>query len=142
MSIISENIRPEVTKYLGDMKEPVTIDFYPHSSSPATDPMKQLLSELKDMSPQILLLEHDGPAAPVTPESADDIEGPVTTFSVKGHSTGIRYLGFPGGQEFGAFLEDMVDLSTEQASSLSQSTQDWLKSLDTPLHLEVFVTPT
>lgn len=142
MAIISDNIRPEVQKYLNDMQSPVTVDFYPHAESAASDPMRQLLRELHDMAPLVQLVEHQESAAPIAPENPEDIEGPVTAFSVDGTFTGIRYLGFPGGQEFGTFLEDLVDLSANKDVTLSQATQDWLKGLTSPVHLEVFVTPT
>ncbi|MCL5116562.1 MAG: hypothetical protein M1272_05365 [Firmicutes bacterium] len=142
MTIIADNIRPDVQKFLADMKEPVTVDFYPHPDSPSSDPMKQLLGELHDLSPLITVVEHTESAEPIAPESHGDVEGPVTTFSVGGQFTGIRYLGFPGGHEFSTFLGDMVDVSKDEPVSLSQETQDWLKSLTSPLHLEVFVTPT
>ncbi|AEJ41485.1 Protein disulfide oxidoreductase [Sulfobacillus acidophilus TPY] len=142
MNIISDNIRQEVSQFLADMKQPVTMEFYAHPSNPATDPMRQLLNELHDINPKVEVVEHSMLLPPVPPETPEDLEGPITIFSVNGQSTGIRYLGFPGGQEFGTFLEDIVDLSVERPVSLSEATQDWLRGLTTPLHLEVFVTPT
>ncbi len=142
MAIIAENILEDVKTYLADMKNPVTADFYPHSESPATQPMRELLQELHALAPQIDVVEHQEAAQPVPPENPGDIEGPVTTLSVGGRFTGIRYLGFPGGHEFSTFLGDLVDLSTDQPLELSPATQEWLSNLTEPLHLEVFVTPT
>ena len=142
MAIIQDNIRPDVLGFLKDMKDTVTVDFFPHNESPATAPMRELLQELSAMAPQLELVEHDTVAAPVAPEQPEVIEGPVSTLSVGGTFTGIRYLGFPGGQEFTTFLEDLVDVSSGQAVSLSSDTRAWLESLSTPVHLEVFVTPT
>ncbi|MCY0877752.1 MAG: hypothetical protein OWU84_02225 [Firmicutes bacterium] len=142
MAIISDNIRPDVERFLSDMQEPVTADFYPHSASPASEPMKQLLLELKEINPLIRVVDHGQAATPIDPERPEDIEGPVTSFSVNGQFTGVRYLGFPGGQEFTTFLEDIVDISRNRSVELSPATQDWLKNLTEPLHLEVFVTPT
>lgn len=142
MSIISDNIKPEVEKYLADLGDPVTVHFYPHAGSPATEPMAQLLGELHDITSKVDVITHDEPIPPIAPETAEDIEGPITQFSMGDAMTGIRYLGFPGGQEFGTFLEDLVDVSTHHAVTLSEQTQEWLKNLNQPLHLEVFVTPT
>lgn len=142
MAIIQDNIKSEVQDFLKDMRDPVTLDFYPQPGSPATDPMQQLLAELHDMAPQIEVVHHEEAASPVGPERPGDVEGPVTTVSRSGTFTGIRYLGFPGGQEFGAFLQDLVDVSADRDVTLSPETQEWLKNLQEPLHLEVFVTPT
>lgn len=142
MAIIQDNIKDDVKTFLQDLQDPVTVDFYPHSQSPATAPMRELLQELHDLAPIIEVVEHDQSPTLVPPATAADMEGPVTSFSVAGAFTGIRYLGFPGGQEFTTFLQDLVDLSTHESVTLSDETQDWLRSLTEPVHLEVFVTPT
>jgi alkyl hydroperoxide reductase subunit AhpF len=142
MQIISDNIRQEVSQFLADMSKPVTMEFYANPASPASEPMQQLLNELHQINPKIQVAEHGMMIPPVPPEAPEDLEGPVTIFTVDGQPTGIRYLGFPGGQEFGTFLEDIVDLSQDRPVQLNEQTQAWLKGLTTPLHLEVFVTPT
>lgn len=142
MSIIQDNIRAEVETYLKDMQAPVAVDFYPHSESPATAPMRTLLQELSAMQPAIHVVTHQDSAKPIAPETPEEIEGPVTTLSVNGQFTGIRFLGFPGGHEFGTFLADIVDLSKGEPPAISPETTAWLQSLTSPLHLEVFTTPT
>lgn len=142
MAIISEDIRADVQNFLKDMRETVSVDFYPQAQSPANAPMHDLLQELHELAPQIAVVEHESSAKPVPPQTPEDVEGPVTTFSVGGNFTGIRYLGFPGGQEFTTFLQDLVDLSTEEDVHLTAATKEWLAGLNQPLHLEVFVTPT
>lgn len=54
---------------------------------------------------------------------------------------GIRLYGIPSGYEFISLLEAIKLVSSGQVS-LSQATLDKLASLDQPLHLQVFVTPT
>ena len=54
---------------------------------------------------------------------------------------GIRLYGIPAGHEFSTFIHDLV-LVSGRASGLSQPTQDLLKGLTSPVHLQVFVTPT
>lgn len=142
MPIIHDAIRGDVTKFMADLREPVRLDFYPQSQSPASQPMLDLLRELGEISPAIQIVEHDQPATAIAPETPDEIEGPVTTLSVGGAFTGIRYLGFPGGQEFSTFLEDLVDVSAAKPPAITAETQAWLRDLTQPLHLAVFVTPT
>lgn len=142
MSIIADNLKPEIQSYFQGLDRPVTVDFYPQANSPATDPMRQLLEELHDLAPLIQPISHAESAQPQGVHGADDVEGPVVTLSVEGHFSGIRYLGFPGGHEFGTLLADLKDLSSGAPVDLSPETENWLKNLSTPLHLEVFVTPT
>ena len=54
---------------------------------------------------------------------------------------GIRFFGVPAGYEFGAFLEDLIDVSRGTAQ-LSAETQTLLNTLIKPIHIQVFVTPT
>lgn len=54
---------------------------------------------------------------------------------------GIRYYGIPSGYEFSSVIEDILMISNGD-SGLSESTRSELARLKTPLHLQVFVTPT
>lgn len=54
---------------------------------------------------------------------------------------GIRLYGIPSGYEFSTLLEDIVMVSSGE-SGLAEETKSELAQLTTPLHLQVFVTPT
>ena len=54
---------------------------------------------------------------------------------------GIRLYGIPSGYEFSTLIEDIAMVSSGE-SGLDQATKDELASLSSPLHFQVFVTPT
>lgn len=54
---------------------------------------------------------------------------------------GIRIYGIPSGYELSAFLEAIVDVS-KGTTNLSEETKRKLKSIDKPVHIQVFVTLT
>lgn len=54
---------------------------------------------------------------------------------------GMRYYGVPLGYEFMAFINSIVTLSNG-ATNLSQETKKKLKSINKPVHIQVFVTLT
>jgi len=54
---------------------------------------------------------------------------------------GIRIYGIPYGYEFSAFIEAIVNVS-KGATNLSEETKRKLKSIDKPVHIQVFVTLT
>ena len=54
---------------------------------------------------------------------------------------GIRYAGIPSGHEFSSLIHDLI-LVSGRDSGLGQETRNFLKSLDSPVLLQVFVTPT
>jgi glutaredoxin-like protein len=54
---------------------------------------------------------------------------------------GIRYYGIPYGYEFNAFIENIINVS-RGSTDLSEETKTKLKTLDKPVHIQVFVTLT
>ncbi|MDD5615644.1 MAG: thioredoxin family protein [Candidatus Methanoperedens sp.] len=54
---------------------------------------------------------------------------------------GIRYYGVPGGYEFAAFVDDIIDVS-KGTTSLSEDMKKKLADIKKPVHLQVFVSPT
>jgi len=54
---------------------------------------------------------------------------------------GIRFFGIPSGYEFTTLMEDIVNVSTGE-SGLSEKTKTLVQTINTPIHIQVFVTPT
>lgn len=54
---------------------------------------------------------------------------------------GLRFYGIPSGYEFITFLETLIHLGTRD-SGLASESRTALKNVRTPIHLQVFVTPT
>jgi glutaredoxin-like protein len=54
---------------------------------------------------------------------------------------GIRYFGIPSGYEFASLLESIEIVST-RTTQLSAVTIEIIKKVDSPVHLQIFVTPT
>ncbi len=53
----------------------------------------------------------------------------------------LRFFGVPSGYEFGTLIEDIIDVS-KGSSRLSPQAKELAKTIDRPLHIQVFVTPT
>jgi len=56
-------------------------------------------------------------------------------------SYNVYYFGIPAGHEFAALLEDIVDASKGK-TRLSDAVREKVKSIDKPVEIKVFVTPT
>lgn len=54
---------------------------------------------------------------------------------------GIRYYGIPSGYEFSSLISDIMMVSSGD-SGLSAETKEWVAELESPVHMQVFVTPT
>lgn len=143
MALMTDEVKAQVGRLLEDMQETVTVYFHPKAGNPASDAMGELLREIAEVAPKVQVKTENAPPSPVAPESAEDLESSVACLSVGGTESGIRYLGFPGGHEFGPFVETIKELSqADKGIQLSPATVQYLQNLTEPLHLEVFVTPT
>ncbi len=54
---------------------------------------------------------------------------------------GIHYYGVPAGYEFTSLVHDILMVGSGE-SGLSEATKQWAATLTTPVHIQVFVTPT
>ncbi len=54
---------------------------------------------------------------------------------------GIRYYGIPAGYEFATFLKDLK-MASEGRTEISEKSRARLASINAPVHIQVFVTPT
>jgi alkyl hydroperoxide reductase subunit AhpF len=54
---------------------------------------------------------------------------------------GVRFLGAPAGNEFTTLLQDIQFISRHE-TNLSDETRATLASVEDPIHIQVFVTPT
>ncbi len=142
MSLMTDDVKAEVQQFLDGLDKPVTVHVHAVAGNPASDAVEELWRDLSAINPKVVVAVKAERPEPLAPETADDLESVVTTFSVDGDDTGIRYLGFPGGHEFGPMLQTLRDLSTDTPPELSAAARDYLSQLTRPLHLEVFVTPT
>jgi glutaredoxin-like protein len=56
-------------------------------------------------------------------------------------NTGVQYSGIPSEHEFTTLIQDILLVSSRD-SGLKPATREFLKGLQKPIHLQVFVTPT
>jgi glutaredoxin-like protein len=108
---------------------------------------RQILEELAELSPLVSVEIHDFERdkaladqygvdkIPATLVQRAGLDGTIDT------DYGIRFYGIPSGYEFVSLLE-AIKLVGVGRVGLSQATLDKLATLDQPLHLQVFVTPT
>jgi len=54
---------------------------------------------------------------------------------------GIRYYGIPSGYEFSSLMDDILTVSKGE-SGLSAATRAAIARINTPVHIQVYVTPT
>jgi glutaredoxin-like protein len=144
--LLDENIQQQVRDAFAQMKEPVHILFFGSKQNcEYCDDTRQLLEEVTALSDKLSLGIHDidSDAAIAAQYHVDKTPGLV--IAAKDGETitdyGIRFAGIPAGHEFASLIQDILFVSSRD-SGLSAATREYLKSLQKPVLLQVFATPT
>ncbi len=100
-----------------------------------------LINIVADQSPKITIEQ-----CTCEPDSEEAKEFNIDKFPATViHSTErkphVRYFGLPSGYEFGALIDDIVDVSTG-APDLNPDTEKQIKEISEKVHIQVFTTPT
>jgi glutaredoxin-like protein len=101
---------------------------------------KSLLQGVCSLSDKIELILYDFKAD--TDKAKDySIDKIPATIITKGTTRNVRFFGIPSGYEYASFIEAIVDASRGK-TELRPETIEALKDIDTPIHIQTFVTPT
>jgi glutaredoxin-like protein len=137
-------------KFAGEMAAPVKIDYFTQRETKLEAPggapcafckqTQDMLKELSSLSDLISLRIHqfDDDPEEKTKFGVERVPGMV----LRGPGSGFfKYYGIPGGTEFPAFVETLVDLSRWETLLMADSVKA-LSELKTDVSVRVFVTPT
>jgi alkyl hydroperoxide reductase subunit AhpF len=141
MPILSASDAARVREMLADLPNPVHLVFFSQTLNCETcEPTKQILGELAELSSQITTDEHnfllEGDLA-----ASFGIDRVPAIAVVGAQDHGIRFLGIPSGYEFMSLL-DAIQVVSAGDSGLNETSRAMLAGLESPLALQVFVTPT
>ena len=141
MGFIQESDKSLIKEMLSEMRSEVTLKYFTQDiECEFCRETHELLQELSALDDKIRLEVFD------FIRNADEagkykIDKIPATVVMNSSDSGIRFYGIPAGYEFTSLLEAIVMVSQGE-SSLSQESKNFLKELKSPVHLQVFVTPT
>ena len=171
MTIIADKDRETIRDMLRtDLVDEVELLLFTRPRSPiyipgradclTCDETRELLEELVGLSDKLSLTTCDVAAEPDIATTFSVSEVPTVLLRAKraseapaGEATdpggaetadgvpNVRFLGLPAGYEFSTLLADLVDVSKNQ-TDLSDETREAVRAIDSPVHIQVFVTPT
>ena len=141
MPILSPSDAAKVRAMLEGAPNPVRLVFFTQTLNCDTcEPTGQILNEIAELSDRLtveahnLLLEGD--------EAAKYGIDRVPAIAVIGaRDYGIRFVGIPSGYEFMSLL-DAIQIVSKGESGLTDESRATLAGLESPVALQVFVTPT
>ncbi len=146
-TMLDDNIREQVKQIFSGLNQPVTVLFFGSNEENCEycAQTQQLMEELVALSDKLALKAYDVDEQPELAAQYHVEHTPgIVMVSPDGESFkdyGIRFTGIPAGHEFTSIIRDLLMISARDLG-LSKDTKEYLASLDRPLHLQVFVTPT
>jgi glutaredoxin-like protein len=144
--VLNDQIIKQIHEVFTDLKEPVQVLYFgSRESCDYCDEAKQLLEEVAAINDKIELSVYDLQDNQEIASQFNVTDAPGIVIAAKDGSEvkdlGIQFSGIPSGHEFGTLINDIL-LVSKRDSGLNEKTRAYLKNLDKPLHLQVFVTPT
>jgi alkyl hydroperoxide reductase subunit AhpF len=144
--LLNADILKQIQEVFGDLKNPVQLMFFGSKHDcPYCDDTRQLVEEVVATSDLLSFtvydMEADGDLA--AKYNVDKAPGLVIAAKEGEQITdfGVRLSGIPSGHEFTSLIQDII-LVSNRDSGLNPQTRAFLKGLDKPILLQVFVTPT
>lgn len=144
--LLNDDIQGQIKEVFAQLEHPVELILFTSQHDCEYCPqIQQLLEELLPTSALLGLRVYDLEAEAATAAHYRIEKAPAIVIAAREDGqvtdTGIRYLGIPSGHEFSTLIQGII-LVSRRDSGLTQPTRDYLKGLEKPLHLQVFVTPT
>lgn len=143
--VLSGQIVQQINDVFGELKGPVQILFFgSETNCEYCNETRQLLAEVTDLNRNLELKVYDLQTDQEIAKQFNVTTAPSIVIAARDGSEvsdlGIRFLGIPAGHEFGTLVNDILMVSKGE-SGLKEQTREFLKQLDKPLQLQVFVTP-
>lgn len=145
--MLDEKIRSQIREMFAGLKNPVEIVFFGSSKQNCEycEETLSLAQEVVELSDKLSLSEHDVDVETELSEQLHVDKVPTMVFATRDGDRlvdhGVRYAGIPAGGEFSVFINAIM-LVSKGDSGLSEPTRSFLRTLEKPVHLQVFVTPT
>jgi len=141
MEFIQDRDKPAIKEKLSAMRSEVTLRYFTQEiECDFCRETRQLLEELSVLDDKIKLEVFDFKNNPAEVEKYGIDKIPATVVANE-KDYGIRFYGIPAGYEFSSLL-DAILMVSEGESNLSPESRKFLSEIKTPVHLQVFVTPT
>lgn len=144
--LLNDEIIDQIKEVFNGLKSPVHLMFFGSKSNcQYCDDTRQLVEEVAGISDLLSVAVYDMETDPdlAAKYNVDKVPGLVIAAKEGEQITdfGVRLSGIPSGHEFTSLIQDIILISNRD-SGLNPQTREFLKGLEKPILLQVFVTPT
>ena len=145
MTLLSDKDRDYLLKEFKALRDSVKLAVFTQSfECQFCRETRELAEEIAGLSDNISVLVYDFEADKAIADTYGITQIPAILILRDGDKPkdfGIRYYGIPSGYEFTSLIHDILMVGTGE-TGLSDATRQWAAALKTPVHMQVFVTPT
>ncbi|MFQ5978466.1 MAG: thioredoxin family protein [Candidatus Heimdallarchaeota archaeon] len=141
---IEEEVLKQVQEKLAGLEKQVTLKFFRTGEDHCLfcNETAELVKIVANQSENVIVEEcicetHEDPRAK---EYGIDKQPAIVIYTEDLKNHRIRYFGIPSGYEFGSFIESILEAGTNL--EVEDEIAEKLRSIDKPVHMQVFVTPT
>jgi glutaredoxin-like protein len=144
--VLDPQITKQIQKAFADIQEPVQVLLFTSvANCDYCRETQQLLEEVIALNDKVELTVHDIDQNQDLANQFNVTNTPGIVIAARDEQDvrdfGIQYSGIPSGHEFSTLINGILMVSRRD-SGLDAETREYLKNLDRPLLLQVFVTPT
>jgi len=143
MRLMDKDTQDQVRSLLAAVQSPVTIHLFTQEFECGyCKETRQIAEEVAELSDKVTLQVHDFVEDKALAEDMGIDKIPALAINGENdRDYGIRFYGIPSGYEFTSLLEAILAVGTGE-NELDARTLEFLESVESPLHIQVFVTPT
>lgn len=143
MRLMDKDTQDQVRDLLAAVQSPVTIHMFTQEFECGyCKETRQIAEEVAELSDLVTLEIHDFVGDQALAEAMGIDKIPALAINGENNRDfGIRFYGIPSGYEFTSLLEALLAVGTGD-NELNAETLEFLESIESPLHIQVFVTPT
>ena len=144
--LLNDDVTKQIREVFEGLKGPVHIMFFGSKTNcDYCDDTRQLVEEVVAISDllSVEIYDMEADADLAAKYNVDKAPGVVIAAKEGEQITdfGVRLAGIPSGHEFTSLIQDIL-LVSNRDSGLNPQTREFLKGLEKPILLQVFVTPT
>ena len=142
MALLTDDVTAQLKDEFARLVNPVRLAVFSQAlADPESEQVRRLVEELGALDPKITAESYNFVLDAEKVKELGIARIPAIAVLGADKDYGVRFYGLPAGYEFGTLVDLILDVSSGE-SGLGDATRAALAQITTPVHLQVFSTPT
>jgi alkyl hydroperoxide reductase subunit AhpF len=142
MALLTDDVTAQLKEEFSKLAHPVRLAVFSQAlADPESEQVRRLVEELGGLDAKLSVESYNFVLDVERVNELGIRRTPAVAVLGADKDYGIRFYGVPAGYEFGTLVDAILDVSSGE-SGLSEPTRTALAAVATPVHIQVFSTPT